>query len=158
MTPPPILTSKLQEPPSQTVTTRPTTSSSSSSSSRHKPDPLNLPHSVLSAHPLPSPAQLKSNLALPGMTFNSTPILLTSPMQLGAQNTPIMPLHFWSSLSPLATLSPRLSATTGTQFQFPSFPHYTLSPVPVTHPMFTSFENLQSPSVISSPGKGIQVP
>ena len=153
-TPPP----STQHDPSDQVTSSPTPSTTSSSSSRHKPDPLNLPHSTLTAHPLPSPAQVKSNLPIPGMAFNSTPILLTSPMQLGAQNTPIMPLHFWSSLSPLATLSPRLSATTSTQFQFPSFPHYTLSPVPASLPMFTAFENLQSPSVISSPTKGIQVP
>ena len=152
-----------------------------SSMSRPKPNPLNLPTSVTNL-PIPSPNMLNypgqalksgglATPCLPTMTpntitgFNSlpTPMMLTSPLPLGgAQRTPIMPLHFWSSLSPVATLSPRPGHTGSapSTFQFPSYMngHLPFSPV-VTIPAFSAFD-LQSPVVTAAPSSSgsIQVP
>ena len=151
--------------------------------SRPKPNPLNLPTSSLTTLPIPSPTMLNypggqalksgglATPCLPSMTpntltgFNSlpTPMMLTSPIHLGGpQRTPIMPLHFWSSLSPVATLSPRPghAASSASTFQFPSFlnGHMAYSPV-VTIPAFTAFQDLQSPVVTAAPStSSIQVP
>ena len=150
--------------------------------SRPKPNPLNLPTSSLTSLPIPSPTMLNygpgglksgglATPCLPSMTPNTltgfnnlpTPMMLTSPIHLGgAQRTPMMPLHFWSSLSPVATLSPRPGHQTSSAstFQFPSFlnGHMAYSPV-VTIPAFTAFENLQSPVVTAAPStSSIQVP
>ena len=157
------------------------TTTHTSTMSRPKPNPLNLPTSVTNL-PIPSPNMLNypgqalksgglATPCLPTMTpntitgFNSlpTPMMLTSPLPLGgAQRTPIMPLHFWSSLSPVATLSPRPGHTGSapSTFQFPSYMngHMAFSPV-VTIPAFTAFD-LQSPVVTAAPSSSgsIQVP
>ncbi len=133
--------------------------------SRPKPDPLNLPTSSLIVHPIPSPTALKpltphallgAPTPLTSYTNLQTPVFLTSPMPC-PQRTPMVPLHFWSSLSPVAGLSPRVTAS-GTQFQFPAYPHM-MSPVVTQLPTFTAFENLQSPVFVTSPiTKGIPVP
>lgn len=128
------------------------TTTSPGGSSRPKPNPLSLPPSLLSGHhPLPSPTHFKMSGMPPGMSALHTPLLLArSPLPGGPQRTPLVPLHFWSSLSPVATLSPRVGA--GTTFQFPSFPHMSLSPAcHVTLPAFTAFENLHSPVFVPSP-------
>ena len=148
--PAPMAVSAANSTPSSTISASKSSSSevpSTSSSSKPKPNPLNLPASLLaSTHPLPSPTPFKMLSSL------QTPLLLASPLPGGAQRTPLVPLHFWSSLSPVATLSPRMSATTGTTFQFPTFPHMSLSPAcHVTLPAFTAFENLQSPIFVHSP-------
>ena len=67
--------------------------------------------------------------ALPG-----TPIMVASPM-LGQNGTPLVPVHFWSTLSPL-TLSPSLNGNSS--FQFPTLVSngisspLTMNGVPVT--------------------------
>lgn len=127
------------------------------SSAKPKPNPLNLPPSALTIydHPIPSPSALhnlkSSGLLPPGAlptTFSGlqTPIMIASPHPLSAR-TPMVPLHFWSSLSPVATLSPRLSATSASTFQFPTF----MSMSPVTISPFSAYDNLQSPVLVSSP-------
>ncbi len=157
-----------------TSSTNQGSSTTTTATSRHKPNPLNLPTSSLTSLPIPSPGlfqPLKSGgLATPclanmtpntitGFTNLPTPMMLTSPIHLGgahAQRTPIMPLHFWSSLSPVATLSPRVGGGSnpgGTStFQFPSYMNggpMAFSPV-VTIPAFTAFENLQTPSGVET--------
>merc|ERR1719334_508697 len=126
------------------------TTSSSSSLNKPKPYPLSLEASVapLAVPSLPSPTPIKT--AMPSMSLPhthpslSTPVLLTSPV-ISGQRTPFVPLHFWSSLSPLPTLSPHYNSPT--HFQFPAAymnGHMTLSPV-VTVPAYSVFDNLHSP-------------
>jgi len=102
-----------------------------------KPDPISLKMPSICASVYPSPTVTASSVATTSSTTTghtttlgslSTPCLvLTSPMP-----TPLMPLSFWSSLSPLVTLSPRPGLGSGLQtaaaslFQFPAF--MTLSP------------------------------
>jgi hypothetical protein len=76
-----------------------------------------------------------------------TPLFLSSPM-LGGPRTPNPMLHFWSSLSPAVTLSPRFdSATRANAFQFPSYPALaTFSPVVATFP-----HPLDTPGLVPSP-------
>ena len=158
-------------------------------SSRPKPFPLSLEAMPISPLPIPSPTvnqPLKSagfaNMptlptAGPGHATQlgslNTPIFLTSPMPGlgGAQRTPIMPIHFWSSLSPLASLSPHVSQGSAAQgagggnggathFQFPS-PFLNghmaaFSPSVSQLSTFSSFDNLQSPVFMSnSPSKPV---
>ena len=149
--------------------------------SRTKPDPLTLQPTTMNCLPIPSPTMCAPPLrsggfptALGPLSANlaniHTPMLL-SPMTFptsiaAAQRTPIMPgLHFWSSLSPLATMSPRVtssSTSAPTHFQFPAY--YThgsqlaFSPV-VTRPTI-AMENLQTPAAgVNTPTiKSIAVP
>ncbi len=154
--------------------------------SRPKPDPLNLPTSSLLGVPIPSPTHLGGTLKSAGLSTPSlatpslahmtpntltgyslpTPMMLASPVNFGPQRTPVVPLHFWSSLSPVATLSPRVSGNAAQgphTFQFPTYMNGHMpagfSPV-VTIPAFTSYENLHSPSatVASPTNKTIHVP
>lgn len=103
--------------------------------------------------PLPSPSakhpglhpSLCSTLAAGGL---QTPLYLSSPM-LGGPRTPNPMLHFWSSLSPAVTLSPRPlgSATGATAFHFPSYPALTtFSPIVATFP-----HPLDTPGLVPSP-------
>ena len=120
------------------------------SMSHPKPNPLSL--STL------SPTAIKPTPLLTPMTAIHTPLLLHSPFSKG-QRMPLVPLHFWSSLSPVAALSPRVSATSASTFQFPSFMGSPMSLSPMVNmPPFSAYENLQSPVVVSSPTKSIQVP
>ncbi len=154
--------------------------------SRPKPDPLNLPTSSLLGVPIASPTHLGGTLKSAGLSTPSlatpslahmtpntltgyslpTPMMLASPVNFGPQRTPVVPLHFWSSLSPVATLSPRVSGNAAQgphTFQFPTYMNGHMppgfSPV-VTIPAFTSYENLHSPTVtVASPtNKTIHVP
>ncbi|XP_072178457.1 ETS domain-containing protein Elk-3-like [Diadema setosum] len=61
--------------------------------------------------------------ALPG-----TPIMVASPL-LGQNGTPLVPVHFWSTLSPL-TLSPSLNSS-NSSFQFPTLVNGLNSPMTV---------------------------
>ncbi|KAL8587093.1 hypothetical protein ACOMHN_026061 [Nucella lapillus] len=75
-----------------------------------------------------------------------TPLFLSSPM-LGGPRTPNPMLHFWSSLSPAVTLSPRLGSATGTSaFQFPSYPGIAYSPIVASFP-----HPLDTPGIVPSP-------
>ena len=134
-----------------------TYTTSTTSMSKPKPNPLNLMPTALTTQPIPSPTALQP-MKLPTGSLSSagpltalhTPMMLGSPM-LGSQRTPMMPLSFWSSLSPLAALSPHHNAVT--HFQFPSWSGV-LSPV-VTLPGFAGFDCIQSPTLSSTT---IQVP
>lgn len=125
-------------------------SSSSSSStsgviSKPKPNPLTLSiadnsstslTSAITGLPVPSPKI--------GQTSYPTPIVLASPVGMGPR-TPF--LHFWSSLSPIATMSPRVGANSA--FQFPSFAssHMTLSPMAIPS-NFSNVESLATPACV----------
>ncbi|KAI0233749.1 ETS domain-containing protein Elk-3 [Lamellibrachia satsuma] len=137
--------------------------------SRPKPFPLSLETSTLASFPIASPSvfhnfKSASLSAIPGTNHPISLSSITTPMMLsplpmgGNQRTPIAPIHFWSSLSPVAGLSPQVSGAT-THFQFPSYfgNHVGLSPV-VTLPPFSTYENLQSPVFVSSPTKTVPVP
>ncbi|XP_025106769.1 LOW QUALITY PROTEIN: ETS domain-containing protein Elk-3-like [Pomacea canaliculata] len=106
--------------------------------------------------PIPSPTAkhplhpLSSLSSLPGGL--QTPLFMHSPMMggPGGPGTPGPLLHFWSSLSPVTTLSPRLhgSSSGGSAFQFPSYAPLAYSPVVAT---FHTLENLGTPGLVPSP-------
>jgi len=110
----------------------------SDTSHKQKPGPISLKTPTICASLYPSPTVTGSSTTSTSSTTGhtttlgslSTPCLvLTSPMP-----TPLGPLSFWSSLSPLVSLSPRpglgsglqTAAATASLFQFPAF--MTLSP------------------------------
>lgn len=140
----------------RTKSRSPSSSSSSIvSPARPKPIPLNLhveqaPSSALS--PVTSIPIHSPTLKVSSSSFSTlhTPILLASPMV--SQRTPF--LHFWSSLSPIATLSPRYNSASA--FQFPSYPGGHLA-MPVTLSNYNSMEGLASPVLVSSPTRTIPV-
>ncbi|KAL4226235.1 erythroblast transformation specific domain [Mactra antiquata] len=115
------------------------------SSSKPKPNPLmlNVNPSVqttitsATSVPLPSPKRLQ-----PPFSTLSTPFVLASPM-VGAPGTP---LTFWSSLSPIATLSPRPNASSA--FQFPMV--NAQMPLYSSLPNFNAIESMGPPVVSSS--------
>lgn len=120
-------------------------SQASKSSSKPKPDPLILnlnppvQTTITSATPVPLPSP--KHLQPPFSSLN-TPFVLASPM-VGVPRTP---LHFWSSLSPIATLSPRPNSSSA--FQFPMVN----GQLPLYHslPNFSAIESLAPPTVSSS--------
>ncbi|CAE1143490.1 ELK3 [Acanthosepion pharaonis] len=140
----------------RTKSRSPSSSSSSIvSPARPKPIPLNLhveqaPSSALS--PVTSIPIHSPTLKVSSSSFSTlhTPILLASPVV--SQRTPF--LHFWSSLSPIATLSPRYNSASA--FQFPSYPGGHLA-MPVTLSNYNSMEGLASPVLVSSPTRTIPV-
>ncbi|XP_048740686.1 ETS domain-containing protein Elk-3-like isoform X2 [Ostrea edulis] len=119
---------------------------STSSASRPKPTPLSLPihdpslHFSTAISTFPSP-KVTMSTGLP------TPLMLASPV-IGPR-TPF--LHFWSSLSPITTMSPRLGGP-ASAFQFPTFAtnHMTLSPMAT----FSNVESLATPA-LTSPTRSI---
>ena len=124
-----------------------------------KPNPLNLPPEMaLGALPSPLPRSAGFSHG-PSLSSIPTPMaMLASPALIG-QRTPLVPLHFWSSLSPVANLSPRLSTTTAQHFQFPSLSGHQYALSPATLANFSAFtDNLHSPVFVSSPTKKIPVP
>ncbi|XP_067683909.1 ETS domain-containing protein Elk-3-like isoform X2 [Haliotis asinina] len=134
---------------------RSSSSSSSSSASKPKPCPISLSLTPVGATttltpattvPITSPSAKSLASAFPGI---HTPLLLTSPMAM--PRTPQL-LHFWSSLSPVATLSPRVSAGAATAFQFPSYinGHIPFSPVTLSS-IGGGLENLSTPGLVTSP-------
>ena len=119
-----------------------------SSPSTSRPKPI-LSLSIHDPSPLPS----LSTLAVPSpkvsiSTGLSTPLVLASPV-IGPR-TPF--LHFWSSLSPITTMSPRLGGS-ASAFQFPTFAtnHMTLSPMTAS---FSNVESLATPA-LTSPTRSI---
>lgn len=71
-----------------------------------------------------------------------SPLIQPSPV-IGPR-TPF--LHFWSSLSPITTMSPRNAPNA---FQFPSFPVTTMTLSPMAAPSFSSVESLATPALTS---------
>ncbi|XP_062598758.1 ETS domain-containing protein Elk-3-like isoform X1 [Saccostrea cucullata] len=126
-----------------------TDQTSTLSNARPKPTPLSL--SIHDPSPLLSSALSTLPIPSPKVTMSaglSTPMVLASPV-IGPR-TPF--LHFWSSLSPITTMSPRLGGPTSA-FQFPSFAtnHVTLSPMTAT---FSNVESLATPA-LTSPTRSI---
>ena len=109
-------------------------------------DSPNLLHSGLNGFPIASPK------IVPSAYPPHTPLVLASPA-IGPR-TPF--LHFWSSLSPITTMSPRLAASSA--FQFPSFGtnHVTLSPMAI--PSFSNVESLATPALTSLATPGLTSP
>lgn len=79
---------------------------------------------------------------IPSPKFTS-PLIQPSPV-IGPR-TPF--LHFWSSLSPITTMSPRVGSTSA--FQFPSFPVTTMNLSPMAAPNFSNVESLATPALTS---------
>ncbi|XP_060078960.1 ETS domain-containing protein Elk-3-like isoform X2 [Ylistrum balloti] len=145
----PSLKSRDPSPSSSSHSASSTSFSSSTSTSgvvsKPKPNPLTLSitdgsstslTSAITGLPIPSPKI--------GQTSYPTPIVLASPVGMGPR-TPF--LHFWSSLSPIATMSPRIGANSA--FQFPSFAnsHMTLSPMAIPS-NFSNVESLATPACV----------
>ncbi|CAG5117344.1 unnamed protein product, partial [Candidula unifasciata] len=125
------------------------TTSVSSSTNKPKPSPITLGVPPLSCGPLGStpltPASshmpiISPSAKHPVSAFHgiSTPLFLASPMH---------PVHFWSSLSPVTTLSPRLNSSSSA-FQFPGF---------FSGPLTISPLNLGTPGLVSTPTRTISV-
>lgn len=121
--------------------------SSGKSMSKQKPGPLLLPKPLVQTTITPpSPGHVPSPHLPPH--FTSMPsFMLASPMI----RTPLAPLHFWSSLSPITTMSPRL-APSSSAFQFPVTPQLTC-----TLPNFNAIEGLTVSPSVSSPTPKIPV-
>lgn len=134
-------------------------SPSSISSSKPKPNPLtlNVTPIVTTTLSVASPMPVMSPKLLPTQfpTLNTPALFFASPM-IGPR-TPLPPVHFWSSLSPITTMSPRLTAgTSGTAFQFPAFVGSQQAVTQMSLPNFSAIESLNSP-VVSSPTRTIPV-
>ena len=123
-----------------------------------KPNPLSLnvnppvqtTVSVASPVPIVSPKLFPTQFS----TLN-TPFLFASPM-IGPR-TPL-PLHFWSSLSPITTMSPRLAGGTSTSaFQFPNFVGSQTTVSQLSLPNFSAIESSLTSPVVSSPTRTIPV-
>lgn len=138
------------------------TMSAASSTNKPKPSPITLGVPPLSSGPIGSspltPATshmpiISPSAKHPMSAFHgiSTPLFLASPMH---------PVHFWSSLSPVTTLSPHLNSSSSA-FQFPGFFNgpLTLSPLVGTIPTSStsSMENLGTPGLVSTPTRTIPV-
>ncbi|XP_052781464.1 ETS domain-containing protein Elk-3-like isoform X1 [Mya arenaria] len=111
------------------------------------PPPPQIPQTTITA-PSPGPV-LSPRLFQPQFSLN-TPFLMPSPMISTIPRTPLGPLHFWSSLSPITTISPRLP-NSSTAFHFP-----VSSTQQLPLPNFSAIEGLNSPP-IGSPTKKIPV-
>lgn len=106
-----------------------------------QPPDINVSTTAVINVPVPSPKAMSS-------THFST---VATPFFIGPR-TPV-PLHFWSSLSPM--MSPRVSSH-ASAFQFPSFVN---SPLTLSSlPNFSAIEPaLNSPIIVSSPSRKISV-
>ena len=122
--------------------------SSSSPSAKPKPNHLTInvtppvQTTITAATPIPL---LSPKLHPNHLSTLQTPFLLASPMVGG----PRTPLHFWSSLSPITTISPR-PLPTSSAFQFPMVNGQ------LSLPNFSAIEGIASP-VVSSPTHTIPV-
>ena len=106
------------------------------------------PSFLTTSNGLTVPCYARPHTPLPG-----TPIMVASPL-FGQAGTPLVPLHFWSTLSPLA-LSPSMNSQMNT-FQFPAIINgFTGAPVTVSGMM-----PIHTPTVVFSPSttKPIVVP
>lgn len=122
-----------------------TSQSSNSSSTKPKPNPLvlNVSTPIQTTITPPSPVPILSpKLIAPNLSSLHTTLMLPSPMY-GIPRTPY-PLHFWSSLSPIATISPRIPPTSSSAFQFP------ISTSQLSLPNFSAIESVTPPAVSSS--------
>ncbi|CAG5123424.1 unnamed protein product [Candidula unifasciata] len=140
----------------------PSTSSVAAACNKPKPSPISLgvpslATGSLTASPLTPVTSHMSIISPSGKhpmsAFHGipTPLFLPSPMH---------PVHFWSSLSPVTTLSPRLNSS-GSAFQFPGFFNGPLafSPLVGTFAAASSsgVDNLGTPGLVSTPTRTIPV-
>ncbi|BFZ08719.1 hypothetical protein BsWGS_11758 [Bradybaena similaris] len=147
-----------------TTTSRltPSASSATAACSKPKPSPISLGvpslgTGSLTASPLTPVTSHMSIISPSGKhpisAFHGipTPLFLPSPMH---------PVHFWSSLSPVTTLSPRLNSS-GSAFQFPGFFNGPLAFSPLVGTFSASsaasVENLGTPGLVSTPTRTIPV-
>ncbi|XP_071807190.1 uncharacterized protein [Asterias amurensis] len=155
--------------PFTTICTPSTSTVTSSSSNRPRPIPiatLHTPKSDFYTTTMPtkmstsSPSFLTTSNGLtvpcyggPHTPLPGTPIMVASPL-FGQAGTPLVPLHFWSTLSPLA-LSPSMNSQMNT-FQFPAIING-LTGAPVT---VSGMMPIHTPTVVFSPSttKPIVVP
>lgn len=105
---------------------------------------------------IPKPKPKPSNLVMTPLeqsmeTIRASYRALNTPLLLPSPLTPRVPLHFWSSLSPLTTLSPRLATTT--HFQFPTYihGHMAISPMQVGASYQRAFDEIKTPAFVTSP-------
>ena len=125
----------------------------SKSISKHKPGPLSLPQPpVQTTITPPSPGHIPSPHFMHHPLSSLSSFMLASPM-IGIPRTPLGPLHFWSSLSPITTISPRLDPSTPA-FQFPVS---NLHRPQLTLPNFTAIEGLNVTPTVASPTPKIPV-
>ncbi|XP_059153414.1 ETS domain-containing protein Elk-3-like isoform X2 [Physella acuta] len=150
-TPSPYITS------SHLSTSSPRPVITSSSSCKPKPSPISLGVPSLGSSPL-TPVSTQMPIISPSAkhpmsAFHGlpTPLFLSSPMH---------PVHFWTSLSPVTTLSPRLSSS-GSAFQFPGFFNGPLAFSPLvgsfTASSSSGVDNLGTPGLVSTPTRTIPV-
>ncbi|XP_013075300.2 uncharacterized protein LOC106061659 isoform X1 [Biomphalaria glabrata] len=145
------------------LTTSSPTRASSTAPTKPKPSPISLgvPPS-LSSGPLTNspltPASTQMSILSPTAKHPMsayhaipTPLFLSSPMH---------PVHFWTSLSPVTTLSPRMNSS-GSAFQFPGFLSggLTFSPLmgSFTASSTSGVDNLGTPGLVSTPTRTIPV-
>lgn len=129
-----------ENPPVQTTITTATPVPLHSPKPKPNPLMLNVNSQVQTTLSAGTPVPLLSPKQFAHFSTLHTPFMMASPM-IGLPRTPI-PLHFWSSLSPIATLSPRLAASTSA-FQFP----IVSGQLPL--PNFSAIEGLSTPAVSS---------
>ncbi|KAH9510137.1 hypothetical protein Btru_043542 [Bulinus truncatus] len=142
--------------------TRPSISASSSTApSKPKPSPISLGVPSLGSGPLANspltPVSTQMSILSPTAKHPisayhalPTPLFLSSPMH---------PVHFWTSLSPVTTLSPRMNSS-GSAFQFPGFFNgLTFSPLvgSFTASTTSGVDNLGTPGLVSTPTRTIPV-
>ncbi|KAL5014490.1 hypothetical protein ScPMuIL_008760 [Solemya velum] len=126
--------------------------------SKPKPNPLILtvPEST-AIHSMAENPAVTAAKTITTFSAMPTPIVVASPaiVPMGMRS-PL--LHFWSSLSPLATISPRFSTASSTAFPFSSCfgSHMTLSPM-VLPPSISTVDNLSTPALVTSPTRTIPV-
>ncbi|CAH1265120.1 ELK1 [Branchiostoma lanceolatum] len=127
--------------------------------SRHRPHFISIPNIISVDSPIKSPTlTTRPTGAADSLTTThfsaQTPIMVTSsPSPLipnGQTGTPVIPLHFWSTLSPAAALSPRFTPTSN-HFQFPAITGSGSMPVAIGVPV-NSFTGLPLSPLILSPG------
>ena len=148
-------------------TTMVSIASKTTAQSRSKPLPLSLGSTLFAAHPVPSPsiftplnsANIPNSATLQNAlnAFYPQMMLPLSPLGGAPQRTPIMSnkLHFWSTLSPIATLSPHFGGTPGpmsggpTHFQFPAHGAVLQNLAPGNN---NNIDNLQTPNTLNIGG------
>lgn len=154
LTPPPV---REHKPPTSTNSTAAASSAATSvtgtkagpgkvrSGPKPKPSPLSI-EAITGSPPVLSPRQFSAS------SLNTPLVNLPSPPYSGVgTKSPYLPLHLWSSLSPLASLSPHYgSPRNHHHFTFPALPQYSHLPPPVVSPLLPTttfdFSALTSPT------------
>ncbi|XP_019625341.1 PREDICTED: ETS domain-containing protein Elk-3-like isoform X2 [Branchiostoma belcheri] len=126
--------------------------------SRHRPHFISIPNIISVDSPIKSPTLTTRPTGAPDSLTTThfstqTPIMVTSspsPLIPNQTGTPVIPLHFWSTLSPAAALSPRFTPSSN-HFQFPAITGSGPVPVAIGVPV-NSFTGVPLSPLILSPG------